>query len=129
MFRVGRHTGGGNIGHTFGLDGTYIARYDNNTNPADPDGVVTHVAGTYNKTYGLYSRVRGRLFVNWQKGDLGASWRIRYVGPFDVGSADWRWHQLRPDESAFDSPQHHWIADARILLTRRVGNAQRSEFG
>ncbi|MDV0437818.1 TonB-dependent receptor plug domain-containing protein [Xanthomonas sacchari] len=74
--------------YTFGLDGTYIARYDNKTNPDDPAGVVTHVAGTYNKSYGLYSRVRGRLFVNWQKGDLGASWRIRYVGPFDVGSAD-----------------------------------------
>ncbi|MBN6101721.1 TonB-dependent receptor [Xanthomonas sp. CFBP 8703] len=72
--------------YTFGLDGTYIARYDNKTNPADPDGVVTHIAGTYNDTYGLYSRVRGRLFVNWQKGDFGASWRIRYIGPFRVGS-------------------------------------------
>lgn len=29
---------------------------------------------------------------------------------FDLNSADWRWHQLREHEDAFDSPQHHWIA-------------------
>ncbi|MGQ9514480.1 MAG: Gfo/Idh/MocA family protein [Thermoproteota archaeon] len=29
---------------------------------------------------------------------------------FDIGSADWRWHQLRENEDAYDSPQHHWIA-------------------
>lgn len=28
----------------------------------------------------------------------------------DVNGADWRWHQLREVESAYDSPQHHWIA-------------------
>ncbi|MBI5724973.1 MAG: Gfo/Idh/MocA family oxidoreductase [Planctomycetes bacterium] len=29
---------------------------------------------------------------------------------FDLKSADWRWHQLRADEDAYDSSQHHWIA-------------------
>lgn len=29
---------------------------------------------------------------------------------FDTDSADWRRHQLNPDESAYDSAQHHWIA-------------------
>jgi predicted dehydrogenase len=29
---------------------------------------------------------------------------------FDIDSADWRWHQLRENEDAYDSPQHHWIA-------------------
>ena len=29
---------------------------------------------------------------------------------FNIGSADWRWHQLNESESAYDSPQHHWIA-------------------
>ncbi len=28
----------------------------------------------------------------------------------DVNSADWRWHQLREKEYAYDSPQQHWIA-------------------
>jgi predicted dehydrogenase len=29
---------------------------------------------------------------------------------FNVDSADWRWHQLRETEDAYDSPQHHWVA-------------------
>jgi len=29
---------------------------------------------------------------------------------FDLDSADWRWHQLRPTEWAWDSPQHNWVA-------------------
>jgi predicted dehydrogenase len=29
---------------------------------------------------------------------------------FDITSADWRWHQIRENEDAYDSPQHHWIA-------------------
>ena len=29
---------------------------------------------------------------------------------FNIDGADWRWHQLREDEDAYDSPQHHWIA-------------------
>jgi predicted dehydrogenase len=29
---------------------------------------------------------------------------------FDLGSSDWRWHQLRAKEYAYDSPQQHWIA-------------------
>ena len=29
---------------------------------------------------------------------------------FDVNGADWRWHQLRDNESAYDGPQAHWIA-------------------
>jgi predicted dehydrogenase len=29
---------------------------------------------------------------------------------FEADSIDWRWHQLDPLQSAYDSPQHHWIA-------------------
>lgn len=29
---------------------------------------------------------------------------------FDVNGADWRWHQLKDKEYAYDSPQQHWIA-------------------
>lgn len=74
----------------FGLDATYIDRYDNDTNPLSEDDPVKHIAGTYNKSYGMYARTRGRLFVNWNKGDLGLSWRARYVGGFDIGSNDRR---------------------------------------
>ena len=31
-------------------------------------------------------------------------------GSFDLGEADYRWHQLDERQSAYDSPQHHWIA-------------------
>jgi predicted dehydrogenase len=29
---------------------------------------------------------------------------------FESGSIDWRWHQLNPDLTAYDSPAHHWVA-------------------
>jgi len=29
---------------------------------------------------------------------------------FDLNYADWRWHQLREDQDAFDGAQPHWIA-------------------
>ncbi|MCX6992266.1 MAG: Gfo/Idh/MocA family oxidoreductase [Kiritimatiellaeota bacterium] len=29
---------------------------------------------------------------------------------FDLNYADWRWHQLRENQDAYDSPQHHWVA-------------------
>lgn len=29
---------------------------------------------------------------------------------FQIDGADWRWHQLNEDETAYDSAQHHWIA-------------------
>ncbi len=35
---------------------------------------------------------------------------IEMDGTFDIGTSDWRRHQLDENESAYDSPQHHWIA-------------------
>jgi len=75
-------------GWLFGLDATYIDRFDNDTNPLGEGNTVNYLAGTYNPSYGMYARSRGRLFVNWQKGDLGLSWRARYVSGFDITSAD-----------------------------------------
>lgn len=31
-------------------------------------------------------------------------------GHFDLGAADYRWHQLQDDADAYNSSQHHWIA-------------------
>jgi predicted dehydrogenase len=28
----------------------------------------------------------------------------------DLGEADWRWHTLRENADAYDSPQQHWVA-------------------
>ncbi|MEJ1096197.1 MULTISPECIES: TonB-dependent receptor [unclassified Pseudoxanthomonas] len=71
-----------------GLDATYIAQYDNDVNPESSDDEIAHLAGRYDASYGNYSRIRARLFLNWQKGDFGVSWRTRYVGGFEIASAD-----------------------------------------
>lgn len=43
---------------------------------------------------------------------------------FDLNYADWRWHQLRENQDAYDSPQHHWIAALQgrvpLLPTDRI---------
>jgi len=43
---------------------------------------------------------------------------------FNLDAADWRWHQLRENENAYDSPQHHWVAALRgfvqLLPTAQV---------
>jgi iron complex outermembrane recepter protein len=72
----------------FGFDGTYIAQWDNDVDTGSTLDDVKHIAGHYNVDYGNYSRVRSRLFANWSLGDWSAAWRVRYVGPFDVGNAD-----------------------------------------
>jgi len=74
----------------FGFDGTYIAQWDNDVDTTTDADAVLHIAGHYNKDYGMYSRIRGRLFANWDLGDWSASWRIRWTGPFDVGNEDVR---------------------------------------
>ena len=35
---------------------------------------------------------------------------VEMDGTFDLNGADTRWHRLNPDETAYDSPQHHWVA-------------------
>ena len=72
----------------FGLDATYIDRYDNDVNPLSDLDEINNLAGTYNSSYGMYARTRGRLFVNWNKGDLGLSYRARYVSGFDIDNVD-----------------------------------------
>jgi len=44
---------------------------------------------------------------------------------FDLGSADWRWHQCIANTDAYDSPQHHWIAalQGRVPLIDTAGLA------
>ena len=31
----------------------------------------------------------------------------------DVAGADWRWRQLHEGQTAYDSPQSHWVATLR----------------
>ena len=73
---------------SFGFDGTYVAQWDNDTDPIRSDDAIVHLAGHFNSSYGMFGRVRARAFANWNKGDWSASWRIRYIGAFDLGNAD-----------------------------------------
>jgi outer membrane receptor protein involved in Fe transport len=73
---------------SFGFDGTYIDSWDNDQDTTTDLDFVKHIAGTFNKDYGMYSRIRARFFANWNMGDFSASWRTRYVGPFKVGNED-----------------------------------------
>lgn len=75
---------------SFGLDATYITQYDNDTNPESDADPVKHIAGTYNVSYGMFARLRSRLFVNWTKGDFNAGWRVRHIGSFKLGNEDVR---------------------------------------
>jgi outer membrane receptor protein involved in Fe transport len=74
----------------FGFDGTYIAQWDNDVDTTTDVDAVKHIAGTYNKDYGNYARIRARLFANWNLGDWSAGYRARYVGKFQVGNDDIR---------------------------------------
>jgi iron complex outermembrane receptor protein len=73
-----------------GFDGTYLAKEDNDVDTTSSLDATVHLAGKYNKDYGLYPRVRARAFLNWNMGDWSAGFRTRYIGATSVGSADLR---------------------------------------
>ena len=75
---------------SFGFDGTYVAQWDNDTDTTTDADAVVHLAGHYDSSYGMFGRVRARAFANWNMGDWSASWRMRYIGAFDLGNADIR---------------------------------------
>ena len=87
----------------FGFDGTYVSQWDNDTDPTSDADPVRHLAGHFNGSYGMYSRIRARTFVDWSMGDWTASWRVRYVGPFDLGNADDR-QGSSADAACFHDP-------------------------
>lgn len=75
---------------TASLNGTYMKRYDINPDTTDPSSVVIHNAGIFTYSYGNFPRWRALGTLNWSQGDWSASWRLRYVGRSQIGSADLR---------------------------------------
>lgn len=83
-----------------GLDGTYLTRYDQQTAPGQAGNQIYHEAGHF-EFFGspesgacpsgggvcLFPRWRAQGFVNWNAGNWNASWRMRYIGRFKMGSA------------------------------------------
>ncbi|MFT3789894.1 MAG: TonB-dependent receptor [Rudaea sp.] len=68
------------------FDATYISRADSDAVP----GIIatTHMAGKYVQPYGSFPRFRALANLNWSWGMWHASWRTRYVGKSQDGSAD-----------------------------------------
>jgi outer membrane receptor protein involved in Fe transport len=83
-----------------GLNATYLKQYDVSTAPGTDTNTVYHYAGHF-MGFGssqaaacsgagggvcLFPRWRAQTSVNWQLGPFDASWRMRYVGRFRMGS-------------------------------------------
>ncbi len=73
---------------TLGMEGTYLAQYDNNSAPGVAGAETFHLAGHFYKGFGSFPRVRGTAFLNWDIGPWDASWRMQYIGSETVGSKD-----------------------------------------
>ncbi len=83
-----------------GFNATYLNKYDVTTAPGSDANTVYHYAGHF-MGFGssqaaacsgsgggvcLFPRWRAQTAVNWQLGPFDASWRMRYVGRFRMGS-------------------------------------------
>jgi len=83
-----------------GFNTTYLTQYDVSTAPGTPANTVYHYAGHF-MTFGsaqaagcpaagggvcLFPRWRAQSSVGWQLGNFDASWRMRYIGRFQMGS-------------------------------------------
>ncbi|HET6553878.1 MAG TPA: TonB-dependent receptor [Dyella sp.] len=84
---------------TVGINGTYLKYYDQNTAPGTPANTTYHNAGHLlpygsaqaaacpdNSGVCLFPRWRANAFVDWQMGGWDLSWRLRYIGRFQMGS-------------------------------------------
>ncbi len=83
-----------------GLNATYLEKYDISTAPGTDANSVYNYAGHF-MTFGssqaaacpgagggvcLFPRWRAQTSVGWQLGSFDASWRMRYIGRFRMGS-------------------------------------------
>jgi outer membrane receptor protein involved in Fe transport len=82
---------------TLGLDATYLRYYNIDTAPGTAGNEKLKFAGKFGSfgsslasacpTGGgvcLFPRWRGQGFVNWTLGNFDASWRMRYIGRFQI---------------------------------------------
>jgi len=85
---------------SIGVNATYLQKYDISTAPGTDANTVYHYAGHF-MTFGsaqaagcpgagggicLFPRWRAQSSVAWQLGSFDASWRMRYIGRFQMGS-------------------------------------------
>jgi len=92
MFRVGRHTGGGNIGHTFGLDST-------------DERSITQALLWARKSLGQYERYYKKYLKGFEQmelvataSQLGSRESRRILGDYMLCLADFKARAVFPDE-------------------------------
>ncbi|HEV7122300.1 MAG TPA: TonB-dependent receptor [Rhodanobacter sp.] len=87
---------------SIGVQGTYMNKYDIQTAPGLAANITYHAVGQMGGVgSGLASacpfaagamcffpRVRGQGLLNWQLGPWDASWRMQYIGKWELGSPD-----------------------------------------
>jgi len=84
-----------------GMNATYLKYFNEQTSPGTAANVTYNDAGHF-MPFGsaqaaacpgasgncLFPRWKGQGYVNWQQGNWDASWRLRYIGRFQMGSAN-----------------------------------------
>ena len=84
------------------FNSTYLQRFNVQTAPGTPGNAVYHYAGHFipfnsaavgacpNTVGGIcmFPRWRAQAEINWARDSWDASWRMRYIGKFRLGSAD-----------------------------------------
>jgi len=82
-----------------GLNATYLKYFNEQTSPGTSANVTYYDAGHF-MPFGsaqaaacpgasgncLFPRWKGQGYANWQNGNWDASWRLRYIGRFQLGS-------------------------------------------
>ncbi|MBB6189604.1 TonB-dependent receptor [Rhodanobacter sp. MP7CTX1] len=84
-----------------GMNATYLKYFNEQTAPGSASNTTYNDAGHF-MPFGsaqaaacpgasgncLFPRWKGQGYVNWQLGNWDASWRLRYIGRFQMGSAN-----------------------------------------
>jgi outer membrane receptor protein involved in Fe transport len=96
-----------------GLNATYLKYFNEQTAPGTAGNVTYNDAGHF-MPFGsaqaaacpgasgncLFPRWKGQGYVNWQLGNWDASWRLRYIGRFQMGSKSPS-QDVHPDGSCY----------------------------
>lgn len=69
------------------LDTSYIDKFDRTADRKFPDQVA-HLAGTFDRQDGNFSRFKGKLGLQWNMAAFEALYLVDYIGPFNVEDPD-----------------------------------------
>ena len=113
---------------TVGLNATYLKYYNQQTAPGEagnasynnaghflPNGSAQSAACPDNAGVCLYPRWKAQGFLDWQSGNWSASWRMRYIGKFGLGSAKESDNIFPEGTCYYESATNHCTARGVVL--------------